>query len=157
MQFYVPEPGNYQLKAVIDGIESDFSGIIQIKNVEITLLQYCLEALQYIMIFGLVLILAATNMPNSECFWSLVGIIFSFGGIVVTFYGKHGKLFIYFTSSIYGLAIAFLLYIFIFSLIPCCKGRRHFQLREIAFANYTKKTLINIQQTGDVSLKLIIF
>ena len=107
------------------------------------------------MVFGIVLILAATNMPNSECFWSLFGIMLCCGGILVTFYGQHGNLYLIFTSSIYCIAIAFLLYIFIFSLIPSCKGRRHFQMREMAFANYTKKVLTNTCEPGELSVSLI--
>ena len=127
------------MKIIIDGIESGFSGVINIKDVDPSLFTTLTNIFQYIVIYGLVIIMAATNMPNSESFWSVLGILFCGCGIYLTIVIKHTKLYLILMVAIYSATGGFLIFIFVFSLVPYCYGRKaHFQLREYSFKIYTQ-------------------
>lgn len=127
------------MKVIVDGVESGFSSVININNVDTSLFANLTNIFQYIVIYGLVFIIAATNMPNSASFWSVLGILFCGCGIYLTIVIKHTTLYLILMVSIYGATGGFLIFIFVFSLVPYCYGTKsHFQLRENSFKIYTQ-------------------
>lgn len=150
-------PGAYQLKVVVNGIESGFSQVITIKNVDPTISSVLQNIFQYIVIYGLVVILAATNMPHSEPIWSVLGLIFCGSGIYLTFVTKHTTIYLILMVGIYCATAAFLIFIFVFSLIPfCIETRSHFSLRDMSFVKYTKKIFVRNPDKPQVILAILI-
>lgn len=143
----------YQLKAVINGIESGFSGIITINDSSLTVSSSLAEILQYIVIYALVFILAATNMPYSEWYWSVIGILSCGFGAYLTFITNHTTFYLILMVSIYGATGGFLFFILIFTLIKyCARNRTHFKLRENAFKKYTIR--IFERSPGEFNVKI---
>ena len=138
----IPKPETYYIQIVVDGIETPFSSTITVKQEKSTIFGEAVGYMEYLLVYGIVLLLATTNLPKTSIFWKILGLIFCAGGVYVFWNSDRSRVFAMFMVVAFCILGVVLIALIITGLVRSCWQTYFYILRKKAFRRYVNGIFI---------------